>query len=181
MPVININNGIIREITRDRENMLVTVEYQERVEGRRQRQTVVLVVGLRTVILNRNGRPVGDRSLNRGMMIDATVSSAMTRSIPPQTTAYLIRIVRRNQADDFTTGRILDINRGGRNFTTISDGDASSIVRFTVSNDTRFFNRMGRPIRFEDLRVGTRVRVRHADFMTASIPPQTAAHEVRVQ
>ena len=39
MPVININNGIIREITRDRENMLVTVEYQERVEGRRQRRT----------------------------------------------------------------------------------------------------------------------------------------------
>ena len=44
MPVININNGIIREITRDRENMLVTVEYQERVEGRRQRQTAAYEV-----------------------------------------------------------------------------------------------------------------------------------------
>ena len=181
MPIININNGRIQEIQMDRENTLVTVEYQERVEGRRQRMTAVLVVGPRTVIINQNGRPTSAGNLNRGMLIDAIVSSAMTRSIPPQTTAYFIRIIRRNQADNFITGRIIDINRRNQNFTTISDGDPSSVVRFTVSGETRFFDRMGRRIRFEDLRVGMPVRVRHASFMTASIPPQTAAYEVRVQ
>ncbi len=181
MPVIHINNGRIQEIQMEQDNTLVTVEYQERVEGRRQRMTAVLVVGPRTVILNQNGRPTPARNLNRGMLIDAIVSSAMTRSIPPQTTAFFIRIVRRNQADNFSVGRVLDINRGGRNFTVIRDGDASSIIRFTVSDDTRFYDRMGRPIRFSDLPVGVRVRVRHANFMTASIPPQTAAYEVRIQ
>ena len=104
----------------------------------------------------------------------------MTRSIPPQANAYVIRIVRRSQADDFTTGRILDINRNGRNFTTISDGNLASIVRFNMADDAEIVGRNGRRIRFSNLSVGMRVRVRHASFMTASIPPQTTAYEVRV-
>jgi hypothetical protein len=114
------------------------------------------------------------------MVVDAIVSSAMTRSIPPQTTAYVIRIVRRSQADEFTTGRILDINRRDRNFTTISDGNFSSVMRFNLADNANIIGRNGRQISFSDLNPGMRVRVRHANFMTASIPPQTTAYEVRV-
>ncbi|MBE5888334.1 MAG: hypothetical protein E7283_05785 [Lachnospiraceae bacterium] len=119
-------------------------------------------------------------ALNRGMIIDATASSAMTRSIPPQTNAYVIRVVRGSQADEFTTGRILDFNHRNRNFTTISDGNLSSIVRFNLADNAGIIGRSGRQIQFSDLRAGMRVRVRHANFMTASIPPQTTAFEVRV-
>lgn len=180
MPVINIENGRIQDISTERGSTLVTVRYREPGDGRWNEQTIVLVVGPRTTILNQNGRRVSPIALNRGMIIDATVSSAMTRSIPPQATAYVIRIVRRSQADDFTTGRILDINRNGRNFTTIGDGNLASIVRFNLADDAEIVGRNGRRIRFSDLSVGMRVRVRHANFMTASIPPQTTAYEVRV-
>lgn len=180
MPVININNGRIQEISTERRNTLVTVRYREPGDGRWNEQTIVLVVGPRTTVLNQNGRRISPTELNRGMVVDAIVSSAMTRSIPPQTTAYVIRIVRRSQADEFTTGRILDINRGDRNFTTISDGNLASIVRFNLANNAGIIGRSGRPIRFSDLNPGMRVRVRHANFMTASIPPQTTAFEVRV-
>ena len=177
---MQINNGRIQEISRDRETTFVTVSYRENVRGRWSQQTVRLVVGPRTVILNENGRPTTVTALNRGMIIDAIISDAMTRSIPPQANAYVIRIERRNQADNFTTGRILDINRRNRNFTTISDGNLSSTVRFNITDNTLFFNRTGRRIGFEDLRQGMRVRVRHANFMTASIPPQTTAFEARI-
>ncbi len=180
MPVINIDNGRIREVSSERGTTFVTVTYRERSGQRWNEQTVRLVVGPQTIILNDNGRRVSENQLSRGMIIDATASSAMTRSIPPQTNAYVIRIVRRGQADNFTTGRILDINRRGRNFTIISDGELSSIVRFNVSNDTRIFNRAGRPIDFSNLNQGMMVRVQHANFMTASIPPQTTAFEIRV-
>ena len=179
MPVININNGRIQEISTERGSTFVTVRYREPGDGRWNEQTIVLVVGPRTMILNQNGRRVSPIALNRGMIIDATVSSAMTRSIPPQATAYVIRIVRRSQADEFTTGRILDINRRDRNFTTISDGNLSSIIRFNLADNAGIIGRNGRPIRFSDLNAGMRVRVRHANFRTASIPPQTTAFEVR--
>lgn len=180
MPFVNINNGRIENISTERGSTFVTVRYREAGNNRWNEQTVVLVVGPRTVILNRNGRRVSPMALNRGMIIDAIASSAMTRSIPPQTNVYVIQIVRGSQADEFTTGRILEINQRGRNFTTISDGNLSGIVRFNLADNVTIIGRNGRQIPFSDLRVGMRVRVRHANFMTASIPPQTTAYEIRV-
>ena len=129
----------------------------------------------------------------------------MTRSIPPQTTAFLIRIVREPNPEpprpeqprpepprprpprpepperwNTTVGRIWNIDRRNRSFETITDRDFSTIVRFNVPEDARIFNRMGRPMNFSGLNLGMRVQVRHANFMTASIPPQTTAFEIRV-
>ena len=47
-------------------------------------------------------------------------------------------------------------------------------------DNVTIIGRNGRQIPFSDLRVGMRVRVRHANFMTASIPPQTTAYEIWV-
>ena len=98
MPTINISNGIIDEISSERGTTFVTVTYMSgpnRGPNRgRNRQTVQLVVGPRTIVLNMNGLPVQPSALRVGMTINATISSAMTRSIPPQATAYMIRIVR---------------------------------------------------------------------------------------
>ena len=180
MPVIPISNGIIEEISRERGNTFVTVTYGTGFGNQRNEQRIRLVVGPRTIIVNSNGTPIPVSALAVGMRINATVSSAMTRSIPPQATAYLIRIVSRAPQEAVTVGRILEADRRGRNFTTISDRDPSSIIRFNVSEDTTFLGRVGRPIDFAALTPGLRVRVRHANFMTASIPPQTTAFEVQV-
>lgn len=180
MPVINISNGTIIDISRDRGTTFITVTYMDRPGNRRNEQTVRLVINPRTVILNTNGVPISASALRVGMTINATFSSRMTRSIPPQANAYLIRVVRRQPQDNITIGNILDIDRDNRSFTTISGRDFASIIRFNVPENTMISNRSGRPIRFGELRQGMRVRVRHANFMTASIPPQTTAFEIQV-
>lgn len=180
MAVISIRNGMIENISSEGGTTFVTVTYMEGTGNRQNEQSVRLVVGPRTIILNANEMPVPVTALREGMTVNAFISSIMTRSIPPQANAYMIEIVSRPQQDNITMGRILDIDRNNRSFTTISDRDLSSIIRFNVSDDTKFFNRMGRPIDFSRLNAGMRVRVRHANFMTASIPPQTTAFEVRV-
>lgn len=189
MPIINISNGRIVEITRERGNTFVTVSYMTGSGGQRREETIRLVVGPRTVIVNRSGVTVPIAALRVGMVINATVSSAMTRSIPPQATAYLIRILRGAQpgppprppqGDQITEGVILDVDRGNRSFTTIGNRDVSSIIRFNVPDDAVIFDQSGRTVNFNRLTPGIRVRVRHANFMTASIPPQTTAFEIRI-
>ncbi len=181
---IEIQRGRIEEITRDNRNTLITVSYydeRERNSGRnRMEQQIRLVVNNRTFIFDEFGNTIQPNELQRGMTINAIVSSAMTRSIPPQATAYVIRILRRPVSDNVVTGRIIDIDRNSRMFTTITGNNPTSIVRFSVPNNTPIFDIEGRPMGFARLFPGLRVRVRHANFMTASIPPQTTALEIRV-
>ena len=108
------------------------------------------------------------------------VSTTGVRSTPPQAAAYVIQVVGRPRGDNVTVGRIVDVDRQNRSFTTVSDGNISSIMRFNVADNAQIFNVMGRPMNFAGLVPGLRVRVRHAAFMTMSIPPQTTAFEVRV-
>lgn len=180
MSAFHISNGTIQDLSFERDISFVTVSYRPAQGRQREEQTIRLAVSPRTVILNPNGIPAPASTLRIGMTIDATVSSAMTRSIPPQADAYVIRIVSHQPMDTTTVGRILDIDGRNRSFTTISDRDFSSIIRFNVTEDTRIFDRAGRPVNFSRLSPGMRVRVRHASFMTASIPPQTTAFEICV-
>lgn len=179
MPFINISNGRIDNISREDANTLATVTYRNRVGNRRDEQTVRMVVNPRTIVLNENSAPVRASRLQEGMIINAVISSVMTRSIPPQAVAYIVEIVDREEPYSVTTGQILEIDRNGRSFTTISDRDVSSIIRFNVPEDAVITDRAGRPMSFARLNAGMRVRVQHANFMTASIPPQTTAFEIR--
>lgn len=87
---------------------------------------------------------------------------------------------RSNRPDNIIVGRIINIDRDARTFTTISDGNRSSVIRFNVPPNARIFDIFGRPINFSRLVPGLRVQVRHASFMTPSIPPQTTALVIRV-
>lgn len=176
---MNIANGTIIDIFTDRRTTFVTVSYHCCPQTRRE-QTVRLVVGPRTIVLNANGNPIPPSSLRVGMRINAAASNATTRSIPPQANAFVIRIVRNQEQENVTTGEILDINRRNRSFSTIRDMDFNTVIRFNTDENTRFVDREGRPTEFSRLRTGMRVRIRHANFMTASIPPQTTAFEVRI-
>ena len=88
--------------------------------------------------------------------------------------------IRRPTSASLITGRIINIDRQNWTFTTISDGNLASSVRFNVTPGTRFFDIFGRPINFSGLFPGLRVQVHHAPFMTASVPPQTTALVVRI-
>lgn len=177
---VTINRGRIENITNDNRNLLITVTYA-RGQGRdRIDDRIRMVVNNRTLIFDEFGNIIRPSELTRDMIINAVVSSAMTRSMPPQATAYAIRVIRRPVSDTTITGRIIDIDRDSRMFTTITGNDPRSVVRFSVPMNTPIFDMQGRPMGFARLFPGLRVQVRHANFMTASIPPQTTAREIRV-
>lgn len=178
--IINVANAMIDDIRSDNSSTFVTISYADWVNGRRTQQTVQLVVGRNTTILDESGNVVRVSELTPGMIVNASFSSSMTRSIPPQANAFLIRIVRRPVSDNVLTGRIINVDRENRSFTTAGDRSPSSITRFNVPRTTPIYDSNGRTMNFSRLMPGMRVRIRHAAFMTASIPPQTTAFEVRV-
>ncbi len=180
MAVNRISNATIEEISQDRNNMLVTVVYRDRRNNRGEEQRIQMVVSPATVVVNMNGTRANEADLKVGMVVNAILSNSMTRSIPPQAEAFFVEIVRGEMESNTTIGRIVDVDRMGRNFTTISDGNFTSIIRFNVPQNTPITNRMGRNIDINGLVPGMRVEVRHANFMTSSIPPQTTALEVKV-
>ena len=90
-PIIHISSGMIDDIINERNTTFVTVTYTDRTNNRRTEQTVRLIVNNSTIILNENGNPVPANRLQIGMTVDATISSAMTRSIPLQASAFLIK------------------------------------------------------------------------------------------
>ena len=131
----NISNGRIENIDSQDGSTFVTISYTDCAICQNSRQTVRLVVRENTLIFDENGNIISVNALRRGMIINATISSAMTRSIPPQAFAYIIRIVRRPMSDTTTTGRIINIDSQNRSFSTVSDGNPSSIVRFNLAPD----------------------------------------------
>ena len=179
--VTNITNGRIENVNTAGGATYVTVSYSDCINCIRNTQTVVLVVGSAARVFNADGTQIPASFLRPGMIVNASFSSAMTRSNPPQATAYTIRVVSPNFAESTTTGIIINIDRRNRSFSTVSNGNPISLIQFNVPNNARIFDRFGRPVDFNALRQGQRVTVRHATFMTASIPPQTTAFEVQIR
>lgn len=92
--MIFISDGRIEAITSERNTTFVTVTYTNRANRSRQNQSIRLVVSRNTLILDEFGNRIPASELTTGMIINAVVSSAVTRSIPPQTTAFEIRVIR---------------------------------------------------------------------------------------
>lgn len=176
---LRATDALIQSITTDRGTTFATIRYNDCTFCRNQTQ-ITLIVNRSTDIRDERGRSISVNVLNPGMRIDTTFSRNMTRSIPPQTQAFQIRIRTRQPASATTVGRILDINTREQFLRTISDANPASIIRFNLSPDTRILDPIGRRISLSSLIPGLRVRIEHATFTTASIPPQTTAFEIRV-
>ncbi len=184
--VINANNAVIEEIFHDNRTSFVTISYG--VPGNFNMinmELVTLVVDRNTIIRNRRGRRISVRDLRVGNVVDASFSAAMTRSIPPQSRAFMITVVREEASTlpnfpNMVEDRIIEIDARNNFLLTGNPNDIMSQMRFVVNNMTNIFDRRGNRISFGDLRPGQMIRVEHADFMTASIPPQTTAFNIWV-
>ena len=177
MPIISVTNAIITKASSENGMTYITIKY--RGEGEKEK-SVQLILNDRTIVLGMNGLPISEAILGEGMTVSATFSSNMTRSIPPQSMAYIIAITAWPMQENITKGIILKVDLTNRSFILSNEEDYSSIIQFNVSEETVILNRFDRPIEFMGLKPGMRVQVKHANFMTSSIPPQTAAYEVRV-
>lgn len=146
-------------------------------------QNLRLNINRNTVLLNTAGRNMCLCSIQEGMRVDAVFSPRMTRSIPPQSNAFLIIARRPSQpapTPNVTTARIAMVDADNGFLLTGNPFDVNSQTRFVVSNTTRITNQNGNPIRLQALRPGQMVRITHADFQTASIPPQTTAFTIQL-
>lgn len=178
--VIQVFSAVIDAISRERNTTYITVSYNDCIGCAGLRGPVRLVVNNDTIIQDERGRNIRAGELERGMTVDANFSSAMTRSIPPQAQAFYIRVRRRFVRPEVTTGRIIEINTRNNFILVLRNQNPASAVRFNISPDTVILDLFGRRTTLSSLIPGFRVRVEHASFMTASIPPQTTAFTIRM-
>ena len=179
--VIRVNDAIIEEISMNNRIGYVTIAYGVMGDFRMTHiNVVVLIVNENTIIRDRFGRNLPFRNLRKGMIVDAQFSSVMTRSIPPQSNAFRITVVGENEPSNVTVGRVLSTDINNNFLYTGRANSISSIMRFVITDATRILDRRGNRISLRNLRPGQTVRVEHATFQTASIPPQTTAFNVQI-
>ena len=184
---INVEDAVIEEIFQDNNINYVTISYGVLGDFNTINMELVrLVVDRNTIIRDRRGRRMGVRDLRVGNVVDASFSTAMTRSIPPQSRAFAITVIReyvnpiQPGFPNIVEDRIMEVDRNNNFLITGNPFDMMSQMRFVVDNSTEIFDRRGNRIRLRDLRPGQMVRVEHADFITMSIPPQTTAFRIWV-
>lgn len=179
--VIFAEDAIIEEVFIDNRTGYVTISYGVMGEFCMvHMQLVTLIVSQDTIIRDQFGQTMSLRNLREGMIVDAEFSSAMTRSIPPQSRAFRITVINQNSSSNIKEDRVLSIDTINDFLYTGNANDIYSQMRFVITDSTMIMDRRGNRIRLRDIRPGQMVRVEHANFQTASIPPQTTAFSVQV-
>ena len=184
---LRIRNALVEEVsTADQRTGYLIVSYSMNdPDGAAHMEQLRLNVSRQTVITNPYGQPSCLCRIQPGMHVNAEFSPAMTRSIPPQSSAFCIAVLPCSQPTPIPDSRtsIGQVLRVVIADSFIVIGDRSDIHRrtqFNITGETVILDRSGRSIPLRALRIGQWVRVMHASFMTASIPPQTTAYRIQV-
>lgn len=143
-------------------------------------QEVRLNVGNNTIITDEKGISLTLYDLKEGMRIDADFSSAMTRSIPPQSSAYRIVVLQEEVPAIVTTDRVVSVDTNNGFLTTGNPYDINDQMVFNISDETVILDQNNNDIPLEAIQPGQMVRVEHAIYQTLSIPPQSPAYLVQV-
>lgn len=180
---LRINNAFVEEVSSTTRNSgYLIVSYSNPApNGLTAIELIRLNVSNSTIILNSFNLPMCFCDIRPGMWIDVSFSSLMTRSIPPQSNAFMIIVRRASQPSaNTTTGRIAEVDARNNLLITGRPNDINSQTRYVVTNSTIIQNRNGFPVSLRSLRPGQMVRITHANFQTASIPPQTTAFRIQL-
>lgn len=181
--VMRVQNALVEEVAvTDRNSGFVLISHAvRRPNNMVSIENLRLNVSRNTTIISPLGRPMQLRDIRVGMRVDAVFSSAMTRSIPPQANAFLIVArTRRQPPMSVTTDRVVSVDNRNNFLYTGNPRNINRQMRFVISDSTIILGRNGNPISLRSLRPGQLVQVTHANFQTASIPPQSTAFYVQV-
>lgn len=178
---LHVENAYIEEVyAENKRNGYVIISYDRYDQNNMIYQDLLrLNIGRRTIIANQSGAYLSLSDLKTGMRIDADFSAAMTRSIPPQSTAYRI-IVHEEANVNITTDRVVAVDMNNGFITTGNPYDMYDQMIFTVSDSTILLDQNKNQITLEAITPGQLIRVEHANFQTMSIPPQSPAYLVEV-
>lgn len=139
-----------------------------------------LIINWNTVLVNQYHQPISLCSVRKGMFVDATFSAHLTNSTPPQSDAYQVIALIEISTISVTTGRIASIDAGSGIFYTGDPDNINDQIRFVLSASAQILDSAGNSVDFQSLQPGQLVRIEHANFMTASIPPQTTAFFIQI-
>lgn len=180
--IIHVENAMIVEVvTITQSTGYIIITYDVRDENNMNyTQEVRLNVGTNTIIIDENKVPLNLYDLNEGMRINADFSSIMTRSIPPQSQAYRIVVLQEEASVNITTDRVVSVDTNNSFLLTGNPYDFYDQMVFNISNETVILDQNSEAIPLEAIQPGQLVRVEHAIFQTASIPPQSPAYQVQV-
>lgn len=181
-PILYVEHALIEEVsTNDGRTGSVLISYEiEASSNIMQKELLKLIVNNNTEIVNEFAEPMKLCDLKKGMYLDASFSSAMTMSIPPQTRAFQM-IIRSNMPEIVvTTDRVVSVDVRNSFLLTGNPYEMIEQMRFVVSQATVILNRNGERISLSQIKPGQLVRVEHASFQTMSIPPQTTAFRIQV-
>lgn len=180
--IIHVENALIEEVTANTESTgYVLISFGVSDENNMTyMQEIMLNVGNDTIIIDENGMSLNLYDLTEGMRIDADFSSAMTRSIPPQSNAYRIVVLQEEVPVNITTDRVVSVDTNNGFLLTGNPYDINDQMMFTISNETVILDRNNNSIPLEAIQPGQLVRVEHAIFQTLSIPPQSPAYRVQL-
>jgi hypothetical protein len=180
--VIHVDSAIIEEVvvyTARTGYILITIGESDE-NNIIYMQEIRLNIGENTIIIDENGISLNLDDLDEGMRIDADFSSAMTRSIPPQSSAYRIVVLEEESSVNITTDRVVSVDTNNGFLLTGNPNDMYDQMIFTISDQTIILDQDNDTIPLEDIQPGQLVRVEHAMFQTLSIPPQSPAYRVQV-
>lgn len=180
LSTIRVENAFIEEIYIDRGTGHVTISYDKLGDSDIIYNNVItLLVSQQTVIRDQFGQDLSLWDLKEGMIIDAIISPVMTRSIPPQSRAFNITVIN-NMDYSVTIDHVLRVELINRFLYTGEACNPINQIRFVITPSTLILDREGKRINLWNIRPGQTVRVEHATFQTASIPPQTTAFRLQI-
>jgi hypothetical protein len=180
--IIHVENAIIEEVVANTETtgyLLISFGVSDE-NSTTYMQEIRLNVGNRTLIIDEAGDSLDLYDLTEGMRVDADISAAMTRSIPPQSHAYRIVVLQEEAVVNTTIDRVVSVDLNQGFLLTGNPYDMNDQMIFTISDDTVILDQEGNPISLDAILPGQMVRVEHAMFQTMSIPPQSPAYRVQV-
>lgn len=91
--VLSANNALVEEVSAPNERTGFLIISYSRPGGASSTERLRLNVNRNTIILNSMGQNMCFCNIQRGMRVNALFSPVMTRSIPPQTTAFHVQVL----------------------------------------------------------------------------------------
>jgi hypothetical protein len=175
--IMEVQNALVEEMyTSNSRTGYLVISYADPGENDMINiELIQLNIGWETILINQFGDNISLCSIAKGTYVNATFSTMMTRSIPPQSNAYRVIAMVDTLSYSITTDRILLVDPNNNFVYTGNPNDESDQMRFVITSATEIIDEDGNPLTLDDLKPGKMVRIRHANFQTASIPPQTTA------
>jgi hypothetical protein len=180
--ILRAENAVIEEVmgtSRGSGYVLISCEEFDQ-NNQRYINQLRLNIGKNTIIMDDSGAPLSIHDLKEGMRINAEFSAAMTRSIPPQSSAYRIVVLKELPSVSVTTDRVVGVDPSHGFLLAGNPYDIYDQILFTISDETIILDQDENPTELEAIMPGQLVRVEHAIFQTMSIPPQTPAYHIQI-